>query len=126
MTSEKQKNTEKERERERERERVIRDQLINERQRLRACQAINSHCPTARMYVFRTCPNPLSHSLYAATKTSQSTACPAMLHGLHCVSEKNDTHLACYNSDVQQPILIISGISVAGKLTMIYFPASTD
>jgi len=45
---------------------------------------------------------------------------------LHCIS-KNDTDLACYNSDVDQPILIVFGRSVAEVVSyqlMIYLSAS--
>ena len=48
---------------------------------------------------------------------------------LHCVSEKNDTDLACYNSDVHQPILIIFGKTVAERVSyqiVIYFSTTSN
>ena len=64
----------------------------------------------------------LEHHLLNAGK-------PAVLVANDTVSQKKDTDLACYNSDVRQPILIISGKTVAKRVSYqitIYFFTSPN
>jgi len=67
----------------------------------------------------------VSHKPPAVTLATLKWAATNLLSQLYTMSRKNDTDVACYNSDIHQPILMILCKSLAERVchqTMIYFP----